>query len=105
MISFKDFDRAIFKHQELSVACDKITEAFKLLDHDNFNFFSLGWTMDLIIDLLRECSGDKYEYISYYIYEIDYGRKGKNCIKEKDGKRVSLCTTKQLYNHIIKNHD
>jgi DNA-binding Lrp family transcriptional regulator len=69
-----------------------------------------GWCLplnvqeeDLIVTLLAELMNDKYEYIIYYIYEIGWGKDGKNAVydREKD-KYYSLTTVEELYDYITK---
>jgi hypothetical protein len=103
MISYIDFVKTLDKLEELDMACDKIREAFNLLDKDNMSFFSLGWTIEIIVNLLKIASNDKYDNISYWLYDLNRGEHGKNCITERNGKKTSLITPKQLYAYILKN--
>ena len=41
------------------------------------------------------------DFIEYYIYELDWGKRGKNCIIYKEN-RYSLTNLEELYDFIIK---
>jgi len=102
MISFETFDKTIQKLKEIDFATQKIGEAFKLLDKDNSGYFSLGWIEQTITDLLKEAMDDKWDTVSYWVYELDFGKRGRNCITLKNGKKVSLITTRQVYDYVKK---
>jgi len=97
----RNFKKHLKKIKELGEIEEKITKAFKLLDSD-FNYFSLGKSITLARNILKEAMNDKYDYINYFIYELDWGRKGKNCVQEKNGTKCSLQTMDQLYDYITK---
>ena len=99
----KNFKKHLKGIKELGEIEEKITKSFKLLDCD-FNYFSLGKSITLAREILKEAMNDKYDYIDYFIYELDWGKNkmAKNCVEEKDGTKYSLQTMDQLYDYIIK---
>jgi len=55
--------------------------------------------VDDVIRLLEWATGDLDAWISYYIYELDFGRKYKDgCVTNPDGSIVKLKTVKDLWN-------
>lgn len=50
------------------------------------------------VDLLAEVMDDKDEWISYFIYELDFGQNWKEgTVTEKDGTDIRLQTPEDLY--------
>lgn len=56
----------------------------------------------LSLEILKEAVNDQYEYISYWLYDLDKGTEWKvGTITTKDGKDLPLKTIGQLYDLII----
>ena len=56
---------------------------------------------DIVISLLETMFDDK-DTISWWIYDLEYGKKYKDgCITEKDGTIIDLSTTEKLYDFLI----
>lgn len=105
VMSREEFIEKMKRLKELEVIEGKIAKGFKLLDTD-FNGFNLGKAKILILDLLKVAMNDKYDYIEYFIYETGWGKDGKDCITEKDGKtKRSLTNFGELYNYIVNNEN
>lgn len=91
--------------KEMHDAEDNITKALQLLGEKDFPiYFSLTKPITFMMEILKDAMNDKYDYISYFVYELDWGKHkmARNCITEKNGKKISLQTESQLYNYIIK---
>lgn len=110
MLTKKQFIQAIEQLQEMKDISHKISDALQLLETD-FNGFFLGKVEDYYVQLLIDamelkCYKDDTvsDIISYFIYELDFGKKdmAKNCITLKNNKKISLQTSEQLYNYILK---
>lgn len=57
---------------------------------------------ELVIDLLEEIFDDEGQWIVYWIYELDYGKKyTKGCVV--DDKPIDISTAGKLYDFLIKN--
>ena len=101
-------ERFIKTMQDLKVLEDDIRDvdiALKKLDPD-FGGFYISRCLTLTLDLLKAAMNDEYDYIGYYIFEIDWGKKWKpGTITENNGKKdIKLKTLEDLYNYItIKN--
>ena len=100
-MTFKNFRKSLDLIKKAQEENDKLKEITQHL------FTNLNWTgldkreMDMI-DILEMAMDDDGEHISYFIYEIEWGKKGKNCI-EFEGKKYSLRTYKELYNYLYEN--
>lgn len=64
--------------------------------------------VDSVIKLLHFCfsESDSSEMISYFCFELDYGRKWKpGMAKAKDGTDINLSAPEHLYDYLVsKNH-
>lgn len=54
-----------------------------------------------VIELLGKAVGDKYDWINYYVFELDFGKQGDILqVKNSAGNIIPLRTTKDLWNII-----
>lgn len=66
-------------------------------------FWPYGRYESQMIDVLQDIFNDEGEWISWYIYEADFGE-NFDCAYESDGTtRVPLKTPEDLYNFLVKN--
>lgn len=57
-----------------------------------------------VVFLLKRIMYDQYEYIDYFIYELDYGRKYEpGMITDESGQDIDIHTSKLLYDFISDN--
>ncbi len=81
-------------------------EKFNTLLHEIDPEFGGGYihnkTISLLSDIARELIGDKYDYIGYFLWELDFG-KGyyEGVITDEKGTPVALSTPEDLYNLIV----
>lgn len=99
-----NFKRHLRELKKLYEAEDKITEAFRLIGSKDFSSFDLEKPISLIMEVLKDAMDDNYDYISYFVYELEFGKRdmAKDCITEQNGTKISLQTIDQLYNYIEK---
>ena len=56
---------------------------------------------DIVIKLLERMFDDG-DTISWWIYDLEYGKKYEDgCITEKDGTIIDLSTTEKLYDYLV----
>lgn len=84
---------------------DKARQLRELIDPDFTDFFdgnSLIIThTDVVVQLLENMFNDK-DYISWWIYELDYGRTyEEGDIKDEEGNSIDLSTAEKLYDFLI----
>ena len=57
-----------------------------------------------VVFLLKKMLHDKYDYIEYFIYELDYGRKYEaGIITDENGQDIDIHTSDLLYDFISNN--
>lgn len=81
-------------------------EEFNSILHKIDNEFGGGLihnkSIDFLTNLLKELINDTNDWISYYMWEIDFGKKYYDgCVTESDGTNISLRNAEDLYNLII----
>ena len=84
---------------------DEITKALQLIGNKDLpTYFDLDKPIAFMMDVLEDVMDDHWNYISYFVYELDWGKRkmAKNCVTEKDGTKTSLQTSSELYDYIIK---
>ena len=58
-------------------------------------------TIALIVDLLAQLVNDEYDYISYYIWDLDFGKDYKENSVTKDDISFPLSNAEELYDLIM----
>jgi hypothetical protein len=88
--------------QELYRIESEMTAVFMKLNSD-FNQISFGKFESLIVKLLEEVMQDENEWISWWIYEADFGKKTKiaNSVTIEVGKKFPLKDAGDLYDLIM----
>ena len=73
--------------------------------HKNDLIDSAGFMVcceDIIVDLLKKIFNDEAEDISYFMYELDYGRDYQDgCITE-DGVNIDFSSADKLYDYLTR---
>lgn len=105
MLSYTKFKKHLNNIKKLRDLNYKTAEFSRKLDKNSYGIYIFDKAIDDLVELLTDVMDDKYKYIDYYIYEIDWGKKGKDCITFASGEKVSLYTVRQLYDFIIENNE
>lgn len=102
MLTKKQFIKLLTDFKQIEEDINNVDKALKKLDPD-FGGFYLSRVSTLITDALKAAMNDEYDYIGYWVYELDYGSKWKKgTITTKEGKDIKLKTAEDLYDYIIK---
>ena len=84
---------------EFQTQLDRLTRAYTNSTKESADYIHLPTLFDSNINLLETLMGDKAEWISFWIYELDFGRKYKEgSVKYVNGENIVLKTTKDLWN-------
>lgn len=88
------------KAQELED--DKVTKAISsIMNEDNFNNWYDTKLITATIRVLEKEVDDKYDNISYYIYELKWGGDMSLKITDEDGIDITPRSLEELYDFII----
>ena len=93
MLSEENFVKAINELLALKNDEEELRKAFKKFDPD-WNSISFGRYETLVVNILKDAIDDKYDYISWWLYE-DVEKKVWS-----DDKEFILETPQQLYKYI-----
>lgn len=110
IIQLKEFEQIM---NDLMVASDRSREIDKMIQQTPVmrsagDFFSSAALMmanhDTVVSLLETMFNDnENQWISYWMYEQDYGRNWtKGCATEADGSEIDLSTPQKLYMHLVR---
>lgn len=108
MITKKEFVEIIERLKETNDFVEKTNDnARKLQDairSECVNAMSLSISHEeIVVQLLENMFNDK-DIISWWLYDLDYGRKFEiGYLIEKDGTKTDLSTTEKLYDYLIDN--
>jgi len=98
--TLKEFEEYITKIKEFRKSADNFAEALSKLT-DEHRICLNGREEDLMVRMLEKLMDDKWNNISWWIYEKDWGRK-KNFDYKNKGKIIPTKTIKNLYDLITK---
>lgn len=70
-------------------------------DSDSFYLYPTFGMFDVAIEMLETVMEDTGHYISYYIWDLDFGKEGKECIEIESGVKASLTSPEELYDFIL----
>ena len=97
--TFTHFIKEIEKsHQKWQAASNRIAE-----DMDSFVNYPTFGLFEIAIEILSEAMNDENKMIDYYIWDLEFGAEGKDCLETKTGKKISLTTSEELYDWLTKN--
>ncbi len=82
---------------------DNIDNALKELSPD-FGGFEMGASIGISISLLEHIMSDRNEWISYYIFDAEFGRsKHANSVTDGDGNKIPFNSLDDLYDLLLSN--
>ena len=98
-----EFKKLMKELVSIKQAENVLSKAFKEFEPE-FNCISFGRYETLVVRSLEFAMNDKYQWISYWIYDCEFGTKTIGKITDKNGKNIPIKTLDQLY-VIINNKD
>ena len=112
LISREEFAKCIDRLREATDLVDKIDDIMREsrdnIENDFMNAASLQITHEqTVVNLLEKLTHDDeiYSDISYFIYELDYGRKYEpGMIKDNDGNELDFSNAGSLYDYLLKKY-
>ncbi|MBP3325091.1 MAG: hypothetical protein J6L77_01555 [Coprococcus sp.] len=105
----REFVDIINRLHEASELVDKVEELFRNsrdnLECDFCNGASLQISHEgIVVNLLEKLMRDKGSDISYFIYELDYGKDyHEGCISDENG-NIDFSTPEKLYDYLVKGY-
>ena len=107
MIDKKEFVDIINKLKEVDDFVDETNNRARKLNDaiisGFFNASSLSISHENIVVKLLENMFNDNDIISWWLYELDYGRRyRKGCFQDGNGKNINISTPEKLYDYLIK---
>lgn len=107
MIDKKEFVDIINKLKEVDDFVKETNAKARQLNDviisDFFNASSLSISHESIVVRLLENMFNDNDIISWWLYELDYGRSyRKGCFQDGKGKNIDISTPEKLYDYLIK---
>lgn len=106
MLTKQEFVDIINKLKEVNDFVNETNDKARKLNDaiisDFFNASSLSISHEnIVVELLENMFNDK-DILSWWLYDLDYGRKYKDgYITEADGTEIDLSTPEKLYDYLI----
>jgi len=97
MLTLKQFTEHMREIKRLSDDIENAHKAMQRLDSD-FGGMYIGRATTLPIAILADAMEDEYQWIEYFIYDCEWGKK-KMLVKDGE-KKIYLRSIKGLYNFI-----
>lgn len=97
--TFTEYMKAIKEDNEFN---DKLNDLFNEYKLDG-SFVSCGKCFDKLIILLGDLFHDHSDWIGYFIFELDFGKKYKKGTVVYNEKDVPLATVDDLYDILVEN--
>lgn len=102
VLSFEEFDKYINRIQTFIEVDSEINTSIRKLN-DDLAAFSCLTGINEIIHLLEFIFSDKEEWITFWMFEMDFGASSEQCQMSINKKPVILKTSKDLYDLLVKN--
>lgn len=108
-LSKKEFVDIITRLQTATELVDKVEELFRQSRDNLENDFCNGAGLQIshegiVVQLLEKIMGDSCGNISYFIYELDYGKEYTDgCISDDNG-TIDISTVEKLYDFLVREY-
>jgi len=99
---FKIFMQAIKdyyeREEQLSIALEPFNSSYTVIEF-------CPSIVSSVLNYLKDSFNDKDEWISYWIFELDYGTRTDIGVSYKNGDYIDLSSIDALYNFLIENQN
>lgn len=104
MISKDKFIHYMTELKKIEDIGDEIHKALRLLSSSN-DFF-LEKPFNIMLNMLEDLTHDEYGNISYFICELEWGKKAEDdSVSDADGTPIPMKTIEDLYNKLVKDEE
>ena len=107
LLTKEEFVKIINRLEKATEIQDKVSSIFRSstdnIENDFMNAGSLQISHEsVVVDLLEKIFCDEYFNISYFIYELNYGKEYKpDSITDTDGNTIDFSTAEKLYDYLV----
>lgn len=104
MLTKKEFTDAMAAIIEQNAEDDRISKALSSICSD-YCFYGTKHATKGLLNLLKSTMKDSYEWIDYWLYELESGAKYRTGSITQDGKPIKLKTIADLYALLKKEYE
>ena len=110
-ISKEEFCSILERLKEAKDLVDKVDDLFNKSRENIENDFVNGASLQIshestVVKLLKFIMNDQDDWIGYFIYELDYGRKYEaGMIQDENGMDIDISSSEKVYDYICKQGD
>lgn len=104
---FEQFKKHIEDIQRLSIFQDNVYSLICKYNKESYDEVEITLpTLEAnVLSLLKMIMNDKYDWIDYWMYELDFGRKYHDgCVTDNQGNSIKLATIEDLWNLITEDN-
>lgn len=106
MISKKTFVNTINKIIDYNNMSNEINDVFSKYRTEDCNSVFYGFYEDVVVNLLTEAMNDKDEWISWWLYECNYGTDTTGyAVVGPRNIELDLSTPEKLYDFLVKEYN
>lgn len=107
MITLEQFKKIISAIKEQNEIDQEVSKSLEKLCDSWVMFQCKNKVYPLVTILLKEVFNDRGDWINYWMWDCDFGKKygrgkGELCAREKSGKYIDIKTIEKLYKYLIK---
>lgn len=85
----------LFRNSRENLECDCCNGAGLQISHEG-----------LVVKLLEMLLRDSFGNVSYFIYELDYGKEYRQgCITDEKGENIDISTPEKLYDYLVSEYE
>ena len=107
LLKKEEFVKIINRLEKATEIQDKVSSIFRNsidnIENDFMNAGSLQISHEsVVVNLLEMIFGDEYFNISYFIYDLNYGKEYKpDSITDTDGNTIDFSTAEGVYDYLV----
>lgn len=100
-MNYKEFNAAIKNLKKFMEEQDKLNKLLRFITSSDYVYSELGNKfIDDYIDLLRKLNNDEDDWISWFVFENDFGKRKRKAII--NNKELTISTTRELYKIMLR---
>lgn len=105
MISKKTFVDTINKIIDYNNMSNEINDVFSKYKVEDCNSVFYGFYEDVVVNLLTEAMNDEDEWISWWLYECNYGKDINDRDFDNESFYIDLSTPEKLYDFLTEEYN
>ena len=100
MLTYEEFEKHITAIQDQADLQNGLNDAVRVYNekHPGLGYIDFPSLAVNVVELLERLMGDQHEWISFWVWELDFGKEYRpGCVTDEHGKEIKLETIRDLY--------